>query len=236
MRKTAAYDGNGTMNTWDVINAEVVGAAGTANTAVPHVDVSGNNLSIAFDGNGRLSGTSTLPFAIPGVNDALPSGATSSGTNTTLNLDFGTPTMNSTQFSGQAVEIRGTQDLDGHAPGSFSSASVDQNGNVAFKYTNGMTTTPYRIPLATFPNPNLLDRITGTTFGANPSQAGDPTYSWSGDQGTGGTIVPNAVESSNVDVATELAQMITAQRAYSSNSKIISTSDQMIETAIGMKA
>ena len=239
MRKVAANgdvdsNGNPTQNTWSVIDAEVVGAAGTASTPVPHVDANGNNLSISFDGNGRLSGATTLPFAIPAVSDALPDGTTSTSTGTTLNLDFGTPAMNSTQFSGQAIEIRGTQDLDGHASGSFSSATIDTDGNVAFKYTNGMTTTPYRIPLATFPNPDLLDRISGSTFGAAPDLAGTPTYSWSGNQGNGGTIVPNSVEDSNVDIATELASMITAQRAYSSNSKVLSTGDQMVETAITM--
>ena len=147
-----------------------------------------------------------------------------------MNIDFGTPAMNSTQFSGQAVEIRNIQDWDGHAPGSFSSATIDKNGNVAFKYTNGITMTPYRIPLATFPNPDLLERISGATFGANPSLAGDPTFSWSGNKGNGGNIVPNSKESSNVDVATELTKLITAQRAYEMNSRVIKTTDEMMQT------
>ncbi|MEI6559945.1 MAG: flagellar hook-basal body complex protein [Rhodospirillaceae bacterium] len=153
----------------------------------------------------------------------------------TMTLGFGNPAMDSTQFSGAAIEIRGIRDADGHADGNFSSASVNKDGYVVFKYTNGVSVTPYRIPLATFPRPELLERITGATFGANPKGAGDPTYSWPGDAGNGGTIAPNAKESSNVDVATELTKLITAQRAYSSNSKVISTGDQMIETAIGMK-
>ena len=240
MRKVAAngdidVNGNTTLNTWNVIDAEIVGAQGAGNIAVPHVDTYGNNLSVSFDGNGRLSGNAKLAFSMPGVPDTLPDGTTTTSGPTTLNLDFGTPNLNSTQFSGQAIEIRGYQDWDGHAPGNFSSASIDNIGNVVFKYSNGMTMTPYRIPLATFPNPNLLDRITGTTFGANPTLAGDPTYSWSGTTSNSGTIAPNSKESSNVDVATELTQMITAQRAYSSNAKVISTGDQMIETAIGMK-
>ena len=222
-------------NTWNVVDAQVVGAPGAASTPVPHVDALGNNLSISFDSNGRLVGSTKMPLKIPGLTDTLPDGTAAPSTKTTLNLDFGTPTLNSTQFSGQAVEIRGYQDWDGHAPGNFSSASIDKDGNVAFKYTNGLTMTPYRIPLATFPNPDLLDRITGATFGANPKLAGDPTYSWSGNKGNAGSIVPNSKESSNVDVATELVKLITAQRAYSGNSKVISTGDAMIETAIGMK-
>ncbi len=239
MRKVAAVGTNdpttgaANMNTWNVVDAQIVGAPGTASTPVAHTDGLGNNLTISFDGNGRLTGTSKLSFPIPALTDTLPSGAATAAAGSSLTVDFGTPAMNSTQFSGSAVEIRGIQDWDGHAPGNFSSASIDKDGNVAFKYTNGMTMTPYRIPLATFPNPDLLDRITGSTFGANPTLAGEPTYSWAG--GNGGNIAPNSQETSNVDVASELVKMITAQRAYSSNSKVISTGDQMMETAIGMK-
>lgn len=238
MRKVAAVgtnnaNGQPNMNTWNVIDAQVVGATGAANTPVVHTDKLGNNLTISFDGNGRLTGSSKLPFPIPALTDTLPSGAAATAATSSMTIDFGTPAMNSTQFSGQAVDIRGIQDWDGHAPGNFSSASIDKDGNVAFKYTNGMTMTPYRIPLATFPNPDQLDRITGSTFGADPTLAGTPTYDWAG--GNGGNIAPSSQESSNVDVATELVKMITAQRAYSSNSKVISTGDEMMQTAIGMK-
>ncbi len=239
MRKTAAVGTTNptttlpNMNTWSVIDAKIIGTPGNANVPVGHADAAGKNYTISFDSNGRLVGSSLIPFHIPGLADTLPTGPAISSP-TVLNLDFGTPTLNSTQFSGQAIEIRGYQDWDGHPPGDFSSASIDSAGNVAFKYTNGITMTPYRIALATFPNPDLLERLTGTTFGSNPTLAGDPTYSWSGNTGSAGTIIPNSKESSNVDMATELTKLIVAQRAYSSNSKVISTSDQMMETAIGM--
>ena len=248
LRKTEGYngtnhvDGTPVLNTWNVINAEVVGAPGAANIPVTHwVDptqplapTTNPNLSVSFDGNGRLAGNSTLSFTYPGLTDTMPDGTTSVSAQTTVNMDFGTPAMNSTQFSGSALEIRNTQDSDGHASGTFDRASIDKDGYVAFTYTNGMTVKPYRIPLATFPNPDKLERISGATFGANPTAAGTPTYSWPGDQG--GTIAPDSVESSNVDVAAELTKMIVAQRAYSSNSKVISTGDSMIQTAIGMKS
>ena len=252
LRKTEGYngtkhaDGTPVLNTWNVINAVVVGAPGKPDIPVTHwVDptkplapiTSPNpnpNLSISFDGTGRLAGTSTLNFTYPGLTDTLPDGTTSVSAQTTVSMDFGTPAMNSTQFSGAALQIRNTQDWDGHATGVFDRATIDKDGYVAFTYTNGMTVTPYRISLATFANPNKLERISGATFGANPSAAGAPTYSWPGDQG--GTIAPDSVESSNVDVAAELTKMIVAQRAYSSNSKVISTGDSMIQTAIGMKS
>jgi flagellar hook protein FlgE len=56
---------------------------------------------------------------------------------------------------------------------------------------------------------------------------------WAG-QGAAGTITPSSIEGSNVDIATELTQMIVAQRAYTSNSKVITAADQMIQDALAL--
>ena len=234
-------------NSWAVVGMTVANDAAASGGVV---DLMPQNLGttsppfpiVSFDSNGRLTGSTQIKVAISSASvdqngqsltDILPNGTKVSAGTSALSIDFGTPAMNSTQFAGVATEIRGIQDWNGHAPGNFSSASIEANGDVAFKYTNGMTMTPYRIPLATFPNPDLLERITGSTFGAQPSLAGNASWDWPG--GNGGNIAPSAQESSNVDVASELTKMITAQRAYSSNSKVISTGDEMMQTAIGMK-
>lgn len=234
LRKVSSVDGTvGNKNTWNVVDAVVKGTAGIADTPVLHETAVGVNDTVSFGSDGRLSGNTKLPFKIPPLTDPQVDGTTKASAVQTLTIDLGTPTLNSTQFAGTAIEIRHIQDWNGHAPGAFAGASIDNNGYVSFRYNNGLTTTPYRIPLATFPNPNLLERISGATFGANPTLAGTPTFSWSGEQG--GVIVPSAVESSNVDVASELTKMVVAQKAYSSNSKVISVGDQMKETAINMK-
>lgn len=207
-------------DTWEAVGATV--------NDVPPVTVPLNApyQTVSFDQTGRLTAATQLTFSASG----LSGGGSLNG----LVIDFGTPTSSTTQFSAANMEIRDIQDPTGHTPGNFATASIDPQGVVTFKYTNGVQISPYKIPLATFTNPNLLDRLTGATFGDNPELAGTAVYSWPG-SGKEGNIVPNSVEQSNVDIATELVKMITAQRAYSSNAKIISTSDSMTETAITLK-
>ena len=124
-------------------------------------------------------------------------------------------------------------DTTGQAPGSFQKASIDSNGYVVFSYSNGEQLKPYRIPLVTFSDANNLDRVTGAVFAGNDTLAGKPVARWSG-EGDSGNIVPSSTEASNVDIADELTKMIVAQRAYSSNGKVITTADEMIQDALGL--
>ncbi|MEI8393964.1 MAG: flagellar hook-basal body complex protein [Rhodospirillaceae bacterium] len=140
----------------------------------------------------------------------------------------------STQYAGTNLEVRSVNDNTGQAPGSFRKASIDTAGNVVFSYSNGQQLKPYRIPLITFNNPNDLERVTGAVFSGNDTLAGPPVAHWSG-EGDTGTIITNSVEQSNVDIADELTKMIVAQRAYSSNGKIITTADEMIQETLGLK-
>ena len=253
-KEFAANDGNvsntNNANTWAVIGMTATNDA-SASGAV--VDLMPQNLgttqppypTISFDANGRLLGSTNISVKVSSASvdqngnsltSTLSNGTTTAAGTSTISMNFGAPAMNSTQFTGTALEIRGTTDNDGHAPGSFQSASITSDGYVQFTYSNSLTMTPYRLALASFPNPNLLTRITGSTFGADPALAGSPTYSWVGANGGNGTIEPDAVEGSNVDVATELTQMIQAQQAYGSNSKVVTVGDQMLQTLIGLKS
>ena len=253
-KEYAADDGNvantKNANTWAVIGMTATNDA-SASGAV--VDLMPQNLgttqppypTVSFDANGRLLGTTTIKVAIGptsvdqngnSLTSTLPTGKTAAAAASTIAMNFGAPSMNSTQFTGTALEIRGVTDTDGHAPGAFQSASITSDGYVQFSYSNSKTVTPYRLALASFNNPNLLTRITGSTFGANPGLAGAPSYSWSGASGGSGTVEPDAVEGSNVDVPTELTQMIQAQQAYGSNSKVVTVGDQMLQTLIALKS
>ena len=212
-RKTAA-------DTWEVVGATVMDTPPvTIPTSAPYQTVN-------FDQYGKLTAPTQLTFSASNLSGG--------GSLSNLTIDLGTPTSNSTQYAANALEIRDVNDPNGHSPGDFTSANVDQSGNITFKYSNGVQISPYRIPLATFTNPDLLDRVSGAVFGDNPLQAGTATYNWSG-SGPAGDITPGSVEQSNVDIASELTKMLTAQRAYSSNAKIISTADSMTETAITLK-
>ena len=230
IRKIAYNNENNTTqnNKWSIISAKVPNDINPTG----QVDVLPVPTSINFDGNGRYVPDvppSPIKITIPNLNDNLPGGQVKSYGTGDISLDM----SNSTEYAGQALEVRDIQDKAGLANGTFVSSRIDSSGNVLFKYSNGVEANTYRISLATFRNPNLLDRITGTTFGANPDFAGKAAYSWSG--GDAGSITPLSVEASNVDLATELTKMIGAQQAYSSNSKVISVGMQMLQTAIELK-
>ncbi|MEI8396351.1 MAG: flagellar hook-basal body complex protein [Rhodospirillaceae bacterium] len=205
---------------WAAVGATVQDTPPTTITMTPPYS------GIGFDQNGSLATKTLLNFALPPLQGG--------GELPTLNVDFGVPKSRSTQYSAARIEVRDVNDPVGHSPGIFTSAEMDANGHVVFHYSNGRTAPPFRVPLATFPNADLLERVTGSTFGENPKLAGAATYSWGG-EGSVGQIVPKGTETSNVDLASELVKLISAQRAYSCNSKVISTADTMTETAITLK-
>lgn len=209
------------------------------------------NDSLYFTATGGLNGdpvtgiNPVLAIPIDWSMAANPPGSTSPQA---LSLNYGTaaagsagppinvtaPATGTTQYAGTNLEVRSVVDTTGQAPGSFQKASIDNNGYVVFSYSNGQQLKPYRVPLITFSDANKLDRVTGSVFAGNDTLAGSPVARWAGD-GDAGSITPSAVEQSNVDIADELTKMIVAQRAYSSNGKVITTADEMIQEALGLK-
>jgi flagellar hook protein FlgE len=122
---------------------------------------------------------------------------------------------------------------DGVPPGSLSGLVVDENGDLAAQFSNGRSRALFRIPVATFLNPNglLPDRggvfrttLSSGLYNINESNAGGA-----------GRIESSVLEASNVDLASEFTSMIVTQRAYSASSKIITTADEMLDELIRIK-
>lgn len=90
-----------------------------------------------------------------------------------------------------------------------------------------------RVDIATFDNPNGLEKVGGTNFRA--TVASGPAYLARPGEDGAGVVVPNALEMSNVDLADEFTNMITTQRGYQSNSRVITVSDTMIEELLSLK-
>lgn len=121
----------------------------------------------------------------------------------------------------------------GYASGILSSYNIDENGVVYGIYDNGVSLPLYQITMYDFHNYQGLRREGGNLYSAT-SDSGAPRIGAAGDNGFGETMAYN-IENSNVDMTTELVRMITCQRGFQSNSKIITTVDTMLETVIGMK-
>ncbi|SME95330.1 flagellar hook protein FlgE [Desulfovibrio gilichinskyi] len=122
---------------------------------------------------------------------------------------------------------------DGYATGSLLSVSVDKNGIISGAYSNNQTIELYQFALADFTNPGGLVANGNNLFSAT-TDSGDAVIGTAGSGGFG-KIVSNSLESSNVDLAAEMTKLIIIQAAYSANSKVVTTADSMLTTAIGLK-
>jgi flagellar hook protein FlgE len=152
-----------------------------------------------------------------------PSGATQGGT---LSFNFG----QSTQYGGGFGVASITQN--GYATGQLSTVSIDPSGIVSAVYTNGRSTQLGQIAMANFPNPQGLSEL-GDTNWASTFQSGVAVQGTAGSAGFG-NVQSGALESSNVDLTTELVNMITAQRAFDSNAQVITTANQLSQTVINI--
>ncbi len=200
--------------------------------------------------NGQLA-TGTVNFTPFGQIDAatstLPSTITIGGTGAggseweptlglatqTVALDLGGPGAPGGLTNYDSPSVLGTSQVDGTPFGSLASVDVDDEGFVTAIFTNGLSRRIYQIPLATFGNTDGLLSEHGGIYRLGPD-AGALTMRGAGDAGAG-RIKSRALEASTVDLAEEFTNLIMTQRAYSANSKIITTADEMLDELIRLK-
>jgi flagellar hook protein FlgE len=100
-------------------------------------------------------------------------------------------------------------------------------------YDNGQSRVIAQVPLITFNNPDQLQRQDGQSFTATVD-SGTPLAEQASTNGAGNLVV-ESVEGSNVDIATEFSKLIVAQRAYTANTKMVTTADDLLQQTIDMK-
>jgi flagellar hook protein FlgE len=117
--------------------------------------------------------------------------------------------------------------IDGSAFGSVTGVTVSQDGTVTAQFSNGLSQNVYKIPLATFTNPDGLAQVNGDAYiVTNNSGVANINLA---NAGSAGAINSQSLEASTVDLATEFTNMITTQRAYSAAARIVTTADQMLQ-------
>ncbi|AWK88698.1 flagellar hook-basal body complex protein [Azospirillum thermophilum] len=150
----------------------------------------------------------------------------------TLNLGKFGKSGGLTQYAGSEINV--TQLVqDGASRGQFKEVVYGDNGDVIVNYDNGRSRVIGRIPVVTFNNPNALQREAGGVF-IETEDGGRPNFN-DPDTNGAGAVVANSVESSNVDIADEFTKLIVTQRTYSANTKIVTTSDEMLQEVLGLK-
>lgn len=189
--------------------------------------------TIQFNGDGTLRSVSTS-LAAP-INVNWTNGASQS----TISLDLGT--AGSIAGTAGAVNIGDTDglsqfagdysvnfaDQNGAPVGELVSVTIDAQGFVIASYDNGETANLYKLPIADFSNPNGLRTISGNVY-TETRDSGAVVLREAGEN-SAGTIVSASLEQSNVDLAEQLTDLIVAQRAYQSNTRVISTTDELLE-------
>lgn len=214
-------------------------AFSSANATPPALGTASVSFATTGTAAGTISGiTDTSGTAIPNAPGQpaqfnLPVTFPGSGPQNVA-LNFGTfgQANGLTQFAGTDISIRSlTQD--GVPSGSFTGLTTNSNGDLIANYSNGQNQTLARVPVVTFADPNALQRQNGQGFTQTVSSGG--ALAQDANTNGAGALVTNSVESSNVDIAQEFSKLIVAQRAYSANTKLVTTADQLLQDTINMK-
>ncbi len=151
-----------------------------------------------------------------------------------IEFDSADPTNNSalvTNFGNK--NSTGTLYQSGYGTGVLQDIDFDQNGTMIGFFDNGQTLEMARIALATFNNKQGLKQVDGGFY--LPTAASGPASIDGEGTGGRGTIISSSLESSNVDIAEEFTSMIVYQRSYQSNSRTITTADQLLQEALNLK-
>lgn len=170
--------------------------------------------TVTFGSMGSPPSGSSLTFTVPG------------GQSTSLDLS------ETTQLDAPFGVTSAT--ANGSAPSSFKDVSIAADGTLSYDYANGASVAAYDIPLANVESPNNLSSANGNAFQTNARSG--PLYLGTAGGSSFGTIDSSSLESSTVDLATELTNMIEAQSAYQANSKVFQTGANILDVLNSLKS
>lgn len=189
-----------------------------------------NNIIVGtarFNNDGSLSNYNPRTINFSPNNGAAP--------NQQIKLSFGTSGSNDGLVSSNSASTLTGQATDGYTSGNLKpdAIRVDDKGNILGEFTNGKTFAVAKMAMASVANNSGLEEIGGNLFKVTANSGAIVV----GEAGTGGRgeMKTSALEMSNVDLSRSLTELIIIQRGYQANSKIISTSDQMLQTLIQLK-
>lgn len=203
-----------------------------------------------YDDNGALIGEESHGQITFNQHGALISNTLTSVPNPqggVININFGTPTNSPSTdrtgagWDGVYILPGSTSDAitssgNGVAEGFFNRYQIEQDGSIIAQFTNGKTVTVGKLALYTFINEQGLAVVGGNNFMATSnSGAASFLYDNEGKLVRPALFVGQKLEMSNTDLSTELTNLIVMQRGFEASSKSITTSDSMLQTAIGLK-
>ncbi len=213
-------------NTWDVhyvypdpLNPSVLTEAGsqtlTFDTNGALVD-DGSGTAISFDFGASVTSPQNITFNYGTGTGESPAGTGLDGT-TQYAADFGVMLLSQ----------------DGYPAGSLTNVSISEDGIITGVFTNGQTRSIGQIALAKFTAPDALAKL-GRNLYSESFDSGQPIIGMANTSGLG-RVLSNSLELSNVDLAEEFVKMISAQRGFQANSRIITTTDELLQELVNLK-
>lgn len=199
--------------------------------------------TIVFDSEGNVKkdvNTNTVTGMIPATIKTIELGQSvggnkradiiPAGANQTQTIEFAFDELH--MYGGTSFSVDGLKQ-DGSTVGQLTNVEIDEKGLVSASYSNGTTATLGMVALANFPNPQGLTQIGDTSWRASlnsgsavPSQAG---------VGTCGSVQSSALESSNTNLASQLVELITAQRNYQANSRALEVNNTVMDSILNIR-
>ena len=204
--------GAGHTDTWNLFYQKNSNATGN--------EVAWQNAGVnyTFDPNGQMNPL----IANTTLNDVTINGATLG----TIQIVHGAGGVTQFSDSNGTAQVNLIQQ-DGFPAGSLQTISISDKGRVVGTYSNGRTLDLAEVTLANFNGPNQLKRLDGGAFAAT-DESGPAVL------GAPGKIVASSLEGSNVDIADEFTKLIVTQQAYSANTRVVTTSNQMVQDVLNM--
>ncbi len=202
------YGGN---DTWQLFYQTDSAATGST------VGWNNSGTDFTFSSSGTLTSPSSNSVALTGVSvDGVTLG------NLTLQLNG----LSQFADSSGAVTVN-TLQQDGYPAGQLQTISVTKDGRIAGTFTNGKTVDLAEVPLVHFASPDNLKQLDGGAYAAT-GDSGTPLI------GASGKIVGSSLEGSNADIADQFTKLIVTQQAYSANTKVITTANQMSQELLSI--
>jgi flagellar hook protein FlgE len=197
----------------------------TAGTWTSHLTIDGavvgSGQTLQFSNTGQLTspanGITTYGAYVPATGAA----------NLNVNVNFFGSTQYGSNFTVSSIN------QDGYTTGRLVGMDIDKSGVVQARFTNGRSLTMGQVAMANFANTGGLQPLTDTNW-AETFASGQALRGQAGNSGFG-VIQSGALEASNVDITTQLVNMITAQRNFQANAQMISTADQITQTIINIR-
>ena len=231
------YDENGTATDVTTVYWE-------ASDSSDNINASGSGY-LAFDEKGKLltgtyysadptvTGTTPETYTFNSASDIAIAANTDGSGNKLVNIDDFTVSMDIAAVSLYTDGSIAVDSSDGYASGTLTGYSISSDGTITGVYSNNQSQVLAQIGLATFDNPAGLDKVGTSLYAASANSGSFAGAVVAGSEGTG-TLTSGALESSNVDLSAQFAEMMVAERAYQAASKLITVTDDMMQTVINM--